>query len=84
MQTRDRIHGLVDTLSDRELPAVEQFLEELRTLGDPFLHAIAHAPEDNESLTPEDQAALQEGRDAIARGQVVSTAELRRSLGLEL
>lgn len=82
MQTRDRIHGLVDKLPDRELPAVEQFLEDLHTAGDPFLHAIAHAPEDDEPLTPEEEAAIQEGRDAIVRGDVVSTADLRHSLGL--
>lgn len=82
MPTRERIHVLVDELSDRELPAVEQFIEELRAVEDPFLLAITNARTDDEPLTAEEAAAIQEGRDAIARGEVVSTAELRRSLGL--
>jgi hypothetical protein len=82
MQTRERIHQLVDELPDRELPAVERFLEERRAGDDPVLRALANAPEDDEELTPEEEAAIQEGLDAIERGEVVSSAELRRSLGL--
>ena len=82
MQTRDRIQGLVDQLPGRELPAVERLLEELTAGSDPLLRALGSAPEDDESLRAEEAAAIQEGRDALVRGEVVSTTELRRSLGL--
>jgi len=81
MQPRERIHQLVDDLPEQELPAVERFLRQ-REDGDPVLRALANAPDDDEELTPEEDAAVQEGLDAIERGDVVSSAELRRSLGL--
>jgi hypothetical protein len=79
---RERIHRLVDQLPEAELPAVESLLVERRAATDPFLQALANAPEDDEPLTDEDDAAIQEGLDAIARGDVISDAELRRRLGL--
>jgi hypothetical protein len=82
MHTRERIHDLVDKLTDEELPAVERILVRMRDGGDPVLVALATAPADDEPLTPEEEAALREGMDAVARGDVVSTDELRRSLGL--
>lgn len=82
MHTRDRLHALIDDLPEGELPAVERFLADRRASEDPFVRALANAPEDREPLTPEDEAAIQEGLDAIARGDVVTQADVRRSLGL--
>jgi hypothetical protein len=81
MRTRDRVHRLVDTLPENELAAVERFLRDLREDGDPFLRALANAAEDDEPLTPNEEAAIAEGTAAIARGDTVSGAELRRALG---
>lgn len=82
MQTRDRLHALIDALPEGELPAVERFLTARGASDDPFLRALANAPVDDEPLTPEDEAAIQEGLDAIARGDVVTQSEVRRALGL--
>ena len=82
MQTRDRIHRLIDELAEGELPAVERFLVDHRANVDPFRRAVDAAPDDHEPSTPGEEAAVEEGRDAIARGEVVPQAELRRSLGL--
>jgi hypothetical protein len=77
------LYRLVDSLPTREVPAARRYLEYLRDMGsDPFLRALASAPVDDEAETPEEAAAVQEGRDAIARGDVVSDEELRRELGL--
>ena len=81
MQTRERIHRLIDELPEGELPAVERFLAEHGVVADPFLGALAAAPDD-EPLTPDEEAAIDEGLDAIERGQIVPQTELRRSLGL--
>lgn len=82
MQTRDRLHALIDDLAEGELPAVERFLTERGASDDPFLRARATAPEDDEPVTPEEEAAIQEGLDAIARGDVMTQTDVRRSLGL--
>lgn len=82
MQTRDRLHRLIDALPEAELTVVEQLLAERRTDDDPFLRMLADAPEDDELVTGEEDAAIQEGIDALDRDDVVSHAELRRALGL--
>ena len=73
---RERIHRLVDLLPESELPDVETLLTARRASADPVLHALANAPKDPEPLTEADAVAIQEGFDAIARGEVVSDAEL--------
>lgn len=56
-----------------ELHAAQRFLEYLRHVGsDPVLQALQDAPEDDELETPEEQAAVQEARDEIARGETLS------------
>lgn len=80
MQTRERIHDLVDALAEETLPAVERFLERIRDGGDPILVALANAPEDDEALTPEEEAAIEEGLADIAAGRVVSHEDVRRRL----
>jgi hypothetical protein len=50
--------------------------------ADPFLNALANAPADDEPLSPEDEAAIAEGLDAIERGDIVSQDELRQVFGV--
>ncbi len=84
MQTksvRDKLHRLVEELPQSELPAAERFLEFLRTKAwDDLVEVLANAPE--EEPEEDEIAAIQEGMDAVARGDVVSDEELRRELGL--
>lgn len=77
---RERIHRLVDELPEEDLVTVELLLTERHAKADLFLRALANAPDDDESLTPQEQEAIQEGLDAIARGDVVRDDELRRTL----
>ena len=49
---------------------------------DPVLRALLAAPVDDEPLTPEDEAALVAAYEDIRAGRVMTTAELRRRLGL--
>lgn len=79
-QVRERIHRLVDQLVDAELPAIESLLVERRAATDPVLQALANAPDDDEPLTDEEIAALDEAYADIAAGRVVSHAEARRRL----
>ena len=82
MRTRDRLHRLIDDLPEDELAAVEEVLTRRRQADDPFLRALANAPAESEPLSPEDEADIDEGWEAIRRGELVSNDELRRKLGL--
>jgi hypothetical protein len=50
-------------------------------VDDPVLRAFMEAPEDDEPVTPEEEAAIAEAREAVARGEVTSHEELARELG---
>lgn len=60
--------------------AVGWYGRRLAVERDPVLHAFLSAPEDDEPLTPEEAAVVAEGREAIARGEVVSWAEVKRAV----
>lgn len=80
--TKERLHRLVDDLADEELPAAEQYLEQLRAgREDPVLRALLTAPLDDEPETSEERAAVSEAKQDLALGRVVSNEELRREFG---
>jgi hypothetical protein len=79
--TKEALHRLVDELPDEELPEAERMLQAL-TIADPVERSLALAPVEEEPLSDEDLAALEEGRAEAARGETLSTDELRRELGL--
>ena len=82
MTTKETLHNLVDLLPESEWEAARRVLEERLSKHDPVLHAFLNAPEDDEPETEEEQAAVEEAYEALARGEVVSDEELRRELGL--
>lgn len=47
-----------------------------------MLKAAREAPLDDEPVTPEEEAALEESHREVAEGKVISHAELKRKLGL--
>ncbi len=76
IDTREALRRLVNTLSDDQ---AERLLDNLE---DPVLRSLMLAEPDDEPLTPEETAAADEGLAAAARGDVISTEELCRELGL--
>jgi len=81
-KVKERLHELVDRIPEGEVHTAERFLEYLTTSDDPVMRALRNAPEDDEPLTDEDHEALEEGRRALAAGDVVSDEELRAELGI--
>jgi len=71
---------MVDQLSDAAIPEAERLLVALREADDPVLRAFMEAPEDDEPLTDEDIAAIEEGLEDVRAGRVVSHDEARRLL----
>lgn len=82
MTTRATLYRLIEELPESELPAADRYLAYLRATSDQLDRKLAGAPEDDEPVTPEDEAAIAEGWAAYRRGDVVSDEDLRGELGL--
>lgn len=81
MTPKEKLHQLIEHLPDDEVQTAERFLEYLCDLGqDPFLAALARAPFDEEPETEEERQAVQEARDALARGEVITDEQLTQEL----
>ena len=77
------VHRLVDLLPEIDLDPIRQIMQRLvAAQSDPFLRALAEAPEDDEPVTEDDIAAATEADADIAAGRVISDEELCRRLGL--
>lgn len=81
MTTKERLHKLVDELSEQEAEAALVIVERRR--DDPMLHALASAPIDDEPSSAEEDASAAEALAAYRRGEAVSSDEMRRELGLD-
>ncbi|HEY7831677.1 MAG TPA: hypothetical protein VIC06_14035 [Solirubrobacteraceae bacterium] len=79
MTTKERLHKLVDELTDGEADSTLEFAVAQRE--DPLLRAVANAPKDDEPFTDEDEAAVAEGRADFAAGRTVSHEEMLRRYG---
>lgn len=80
MTTKERLHELVDELSEPEAKRALKLVE--KEHEDPVIAAFRDAPEDDEPWTEEDEAAAAEGRADIAAGRTVSMEEIKREFGL--
>ena len=81
MVTREALHRLVDELPETVLADAARALSALHAPGaDPFLQFLLSVPEDDEPLTPEDIAAIEEGEAEIARGEGISWEHVREEL----
>ena len=81
-QHRQRLHQLVDELSDEEINAAQRYLEFLAACQDPLIRALESAPEEDEPITDEERNAVDEAERAAAAGDVVPDAHVRAKLGL--
>jgi hypothetical protein len=79
---RERLHHLVDCLSESQLAAL---LALLNSMLDPIASALRNAPIDDEPETADEQQAVAQSRDWLARrgGKGIPHEEAMRRLGLE-
>jgi hypothetical protein len=76
--TKERLHRLVEELSDDEAERALGLVE--NEFEDPVLKAFRDAPEDDEPLTPEDEVALERSRREYLRGEGVLLDSIRHEL----
>lgn len=76
--TRERLHEMLDALPDDRLEEVEAAI-----LGAaaPY-RPLSEAPDDDEPITPEDDAAIARGREAYRRGETIPHDQAMREIGL--
>jgi hypothetical protein len=81
MTTKERLHALVDELSEREAERALSLVEKERE--DPMIAAFRNAPEDDEPWTDEDEAAMAEVEaDRAAGVPLIPLEEIERELGM--
>ncbi len=81
MTTKERLHKLVDELSEDEAAATLLVTERHR--DDAMLQALASAPVDDEPASPAEDRSAREALGAYRRGEAIDSAELKRDLGLD-
>lgn len=82
MTTREKLHQLVDKLPEEELDAALQAIEE--RADDPLIRRLEHVAAEDEEISAEEEAAVQEARDEMTAGApLVSHDEIKRELDIE-
>jgi predicted transcriptional regulator len=80
--TKEHLHELIEELPDSEIEEAARYLKRLRELADdPVYQAFMDAPYDDESLTPEEEAAIAEGEEDWRCGRLLTVEEVRARLG---
>lgn len=81
MSDKERLHALVDELPEPEVHTALRFVEYLRhEASDPVARALQEAPIDDEPVTAEDLAALEDAERDWQEGRTVSHDEARVQL----
>lgn len=73
------LHRLVDELPEHQEDEARIVLEQLR---DAPQYTSENAPFDDEPLTPEDIAAIEEAHESFRQGRFITQEDLERKLGL--
>jgi hypothetical protein len=80
MTTKERLHQLVDELSEAEASDALRYVASRSK--DPVLRLLENAPEEDEEIFAEEEAAVQEARDELAAGAPTFPLEqVMRELG---
>ncbi len=79
MTTKERLHKLVDELSEVEAERALALVEKERE--HPMIRRLDEAPLEDEEISAEEEAAVQEARDEIAAGApLIPLEQVKREL----
>lgn len=79
MTARQQLRERIDELTEAEAAETLDYLAR-RERPDALTEFLDQAPLDDEPVTEEEERAVQEARDEIARGETVSLEQLKREL----
>lgn len=77
------LHRLVDQVPRHSLHLVARLMEAVLAEEDPVARALENAPIDDEPVTDEDIAAIEEADEAARRGELISHEDLMAELRAE-
>jgi hypothetical protein len=77
---KQHAHELIDQLDPAQVSAVVPLLQFM--LLDPVSRSLAAAPVEQDSVSPEEAAALDQARASLGRGQGISHEDILREFGL--
>ena len=75
---KQHLYQLLDQLDTGQLAAILHLLE---VMTDPVSRSLANAPVEDEPISPEEAAALDEAHASIARGEGIPHDEILREFG---
>ncbi|HEV2973807.1 MAG TPA: hypothetical protein VGX69_02290 [Solirubrobacteraceae bacterium] len=78
MTAKEKLRVVVEELSESEAEGTLDYIASRR--HDELGALLDSAPVDDEPSTPEEEAAVQTGREELARGETVSLDEIRSEL----
>lgn len=80
MTAKEQLRSLVDELTEREADEALALITARR--GDDFARWLDSRPEEDEEISKQEEAAVQEARDEIAAGApLISVDEIKREFG---
>jgi predicted transcriptional regulator len=79
---KERLYRLIERIPDEDVHGVERYLEYVASSRDPVMYTLMDAPEEDEPISAEEEAEVQEGLADIAAGRVHTLAEVKQELGL--
>jgi hypothetical protein len=80
MTTREKARKLLDELPESEIEPVVEFM--VSRGQDPVVRLLENAPEEDEEISAEEEAAVQEARDELAAGApTIPLEQVMRELG---
>ncbi len=80
MTAKEKLRERIETLTEEEAAEALRLLDQR---SDPLMVLLDNAPLDDEPVTPEEDVAVQEAREEIARGETISLEEFRAELDAE-
>jgi hypothetical protein len=85
MTVKERLHQLVDELSEAEADDALRYVASRREgeESDSFARWLDSRPEDDEPLTTEEQEAIAEADEDIAAGRLIPFEEVKRKYGYQ-
>lgn len=80
MTAKEQLRERVDELTEAEAADTLDYLARRVEPRDALTEFLDQAPIDDEPVSEEEEHAVQEARDEIARGQTISLEQLKREL----